>query len=239
MEQKRTPKGASGAGQFAATTHAAPDVGFEATAEHRATLAEIGAATRAGIPHSSAAHVASLMKTSPAPVYEENAATLAAANGCTVENIRSIDAVFNHGEHPLSVNGTGDDLPDELTAARLTGHLVPYIGSNPDIADGAWTCTSDTGRELVLSRTEDGGFVVWNEDRDEDCSFHLETSPEHVTPESNVERRTSNPSGTHCGPWPSRTQTTTCRTGSAPGTFTNCANSPWTRTPTATPTARS
>ena len=183
----RQPKGIPVGGQFAATTHSDPDVAFEAAAEHQATLAEMGAAARAGIPHSSAAYVASLLKNSPAAVYDENAATLAAANGCAVEDIRGIDAVFNHGQRPLHVTGTGDDLPDQLTAAGLTGHLTPYTGDNPDIADGAWTYNSDTGRELVLSRTEDGGFIVWNEDRDDDFSFHLETAPEDVTPESNVD----------------------------------------------------
>jgi hypothetical protein len=182
----RQPKGIPVGGQFAATTHSDPDVALSASQEHQAALAEMGAAARAGITHSSAGYVASLMKNSPAAVYEENAATLAAANGCTIEDIRGIDGVFNRGERPLHVTGTGDDLPDQLTAAGLTGHLVPYTGSNPDIADGAWTYNSDTGRELVLSRTEDGGFIVWNEDRDEDYSFHLETAPEDVTPESCV-----------------------------------------------------
>jgi hypothetical protein len=126
------------------------------------------------------------MKNSPAAVYEENAATLAAANGCTVDDIRGIDGVFNRGQRPLHVSGTGDDLPDQLTAAGLTGHLAHYTGSNPDIADGAWAYSSETGRELVLSRTEDGSFFVWNEDRDEDYSFHLETAPEDVTSESAV-----------------------------------------------------
>ena len=182
----RQPKGIPVGGQFAATTHTDPDVALEAAAEHRAVLAEMGAASRAGIPHSSAVYVASLMKNSPAAVYEENAATLAAANGCTVDDIRGIDGVFNRGQRPLHVSGTGDDLPDQLTAAGLTGHLAHYTGSNPDIADGAWAYSSETGRELVLSRTEDGSFFVWNEDRDEDYSFHLETAPEDVTPESAV-----------------------------------------------------
>jgi hypothetical protein len=183
----RQPKGIPVGGQFAATTHADPNVALSAAAEHQAVLAEMGAAARAGVTHSSAGYIATLMKNSPETVYEENAATLAAANGCTVEDIRSIDGVFNRGERPLHVTGTGDDLPDHLASAGLTGHLTPYTGSNPDIADGAWTYTSETGRELVLSRTEDGSFFVWNEDRDEDFSFHLETSPDYVTPESCIE----------------------------------------------------
>ncbi|GAA4032678.1 hypothetical protein GCM10023063_14990 [Arthrobacter methylotrophus] len=178
----RQPKGIPVGGQFAATTHSEPDARLAVAGEHQAILAEMGAAARAGMAHSSAGYVATLMKNSPEAVYEENAATLAAANGCTVEDIRGIDAVFNHSERPLRVTGTGDGLPDELAAAGLTGELTPYAGSNPDIADGAWTYKSDTGRELVLSRTEDGSFFVWNEDRDEDYSFHLETSPDYATP---------------------------------------------------------
>lgn len=185
-ENTRQPKGIPVGGQFAAITRTDPDVSVSADAQHQGTLAEMGAASRAGVPYSSAAHIAGLMKNSPAAVYEENAATLAAANACTAEDIRGIDRVFNNGERPLRISGTGDNLPDELAAAGLTGHLTLYTGSNPDIADGAWTYNSDTGRELVLSRTEAGGFIVWNEDRDEDFSFHLETDPGHVTPESNA-----------------------------------------------------
>ncbi|MBG0738828.1 hypothetical protein IV500_05260 [Paeniglutamicibacter antarcticus] len=183
----RQPKGIPVGGQFAATTHSDPEVRLQVSAEHRSALAEMGAASRAGISHTSATYVATLMKNSPAAVWDENAATLAAANGCTVDDIRSIDAVFNRGERPLEVTGSGDDLPDLLTAGGLTGHLTPYTGSHPDIPDKAWTYTSGTGRELILSRTEDGGFTVWNDDPDEDYSFSVETMPGDVTPESSVE----------------------------------------------------
>jgi hypothetical protein len=57
------------------------------------------------------------------------------------------------------VTGTGDSVPDELAAAGLTGET----GDNPDIEDGAWAYKSPTDRELVLSRTDDGGFIVWHE----------------------------------------------------------------------------
>src|SRR5687767_4005184 len=109
----RQPKGIPVGGQFAATTHTDPDVALGAAAKHRAALAEMGAAARAGIPYSSAVFIASLMNDSPSAVYEENAATLAAANACTADDIRSIDRVFNNGERPLRVDGTGNDLPDE------------------------------------------------------------------------------------------------------------------------------
>lgn len=184
----RQPKGVPVGGQFAATTHAEPSTALPVEDEHHAALAEMGAAARAGLPHSAATHIAELLKKSPAAVYEENVATLAAANGTTAEAIRSIDRVFNHGDRPLKVTGTGNSLPDELAAAGLTGELSPYTGNNPDIADGAWAYKSPTDRELVLSRTEDGGFMVWHEDRyDEAGSFHLETAPEDVTPESNLD----------------------------------------------------
>lgn len=182
----RQPKGIPVGGQFAATTHADPDVDLSRAADHQAALAEMGAAARAGVTHSSAGYIAALMKNSPTAVYEENSATLAAANGCTIEDIRGIDAVFNHGQRPLQVTGTGDELTDQVAAGGLTGQLAPYAGSNPDIAEGAWTYTSETGRELVLSRNEDGDFIVWNEDRDDDFSFHIETAAEDVMPESAV-----------------------------------------------------
>lgn len=94
---------------------------------------------------------------------------------------------FNHGVQPLRVEGASSDLTDELAAAGLTGSLVRYTGGNPDIEDGAWAYTSNSNRDLVLSRTGDGGFVVHHDDRYDEDSFHLETTPEDSTPESNVE----------------------------------------------------
>ncbi|MET4143789.1 hypothetical protein [Arthrobacter sp. UYCo732] len=182
----RQPKGIPAGGQFSATAHTEPVTAL-AGADDQAVLAEMGAAARAGFPHSSAAHIAALLKKSPEAVYDENVATLAAANACTYEDIHGINQVFNHGERPLRVTGTGDGLPDELAAAGLTGELSPYTGNNPDIAEGAWAYKSPTDRELVLSRTQGGGFIVWHEDRYDEGSFHLETEPEDVTPESNVE----------------------------------------------------
>lgn len=183
----RQPRGIPVGGQFAATTHTEPSTAL-AGADDQAVLAEMGAAARAGLPHSSATHIAELLKKSPEAVYDENVATLAAANACTYEDIHGINLVFNHGERPLRVTGTGDGVPDELTAAGLTGDISPYTGDNPDIEDGAWAYKSPTDRELVLSRTESGGFFVWHEDRCDDAgSFHLETAPEDVTPESKVE----------------------------------------------------
>ncbi|QOD06103.1 hypothetical protein [Pseudarthrobacter sp. BIM B-2242] len=186
-KQSRQPEGIPTGGQFATTPHSEPAVALVASSGHQASLAEMGAAARAGIPYSSAQHIAGLLRKSPEAVYDENVATLAAANGCTYEDIHGIHRVFNEGERPLVVTGTGDDLPDQLTAAGLTGELSPYTGDNPDIEDGAWAYKSPTGRELVLSRTADGGFMVWHEDRYDEDSFHLETAPEDVTPESSVE----------------------------------------------------
>lgn len=183
----RQPRGIPVGGQFAATTHTEPATVL-AGSDEQAVLAEMGAAARAGLPHTSAQHIAELLKKSPDAVYDENVATLAAANACTYEDIHGINRVFNQGERPLRVTGTGNNVPDELAAAGLTGEISPYTGDNPDIEEGAWLYKSPTGRELVLSRTEDGGFTVWHEDRYDDAgSFHLETAPEDVTPESNLD----------------------------------------------------
>ncbi|ACL42157.1 hypothetical protein Achl_4206 (plasmid) [Pseudarthrobacter chlorophenolicus A6] len=182
----RQPKGIPVGGQFAATTHSEPGTALSASDE-QASFAEMGAAARAGLTHSSATHIAALLKKSPEAVYDENVATLAAANGCTYEDIHGINLVFNQGDRPLRVTGTGNSLPNELAAAGLTGDLSPYTGNNPDIEEGAWAYKSPTDRELVLSRTEDGGFSVWHEDRYDENSFHLETAPEDVTPESNLD----------------------------------------------------
>jgi hypothetical protein len=184
----RQPKGIPVGGQFAATTHSEPGLSLTPDeAENQAILQEIGAAARAGVPHTSAVHIAALLKKSPDAVYDENVATLAAANGCTYEDIHSINQVFNHGERPLKVNGPVNELTDSLAAAGLTGELSPYTGTNPDITEGSLAYTSPTGRELVLDATEHGGFIVWHEDRYDEGSFHLETAPEDVTPASNVD----------------------------------------------------
>lgn len=182
----RQPKGVPSGGQFATTAHHEPDAALVDPESHQAALAETGVAARTGLGHSSATHIAVLMRNSPAAVYDENAATLAAANACTIDDIHSIDRVFNSGERPLRLNGPGDDLTDALTAAGLAGQLAPYTGDNPDITAGAWAYTSDSGRELVVGRTDDGGFGVYHEDSQGDGSFSVETPPDHATPASNV-----------------------------------------------------
>jgi hypothetical protein len=151
--QNRVQPGVPTGGQYAAAIRSddVPVIHGMSGAD-LSTLLEKGAALRAGLEHPSAKYVADLMAKSPEAVYEENAATLAAANGITAEDIKRIDRVFNHGERPLQVaDGAEGKLADKLSFGGLKGTLAPYTGDNPDAGENPLLFTSESGRELIVS----------------------------------------------------------------------------------------
>ncbi|WP_427019389.1 hypothetical protein ACQCSX_22110 (plasmid) [Pseudarthrobacter sp. P1] len=187
----RQPAGIPVGGQFAATSHAEPSLVLSRSAdpERDHLRALMGVAARTGLSPESVNHIGSLMGNSPEPVYEENAATLAAAYAVTPENIKEIDRIANHGATPLTVApGVDEAAADLLAAGGLVGHLEPYRGTNPDIEEGSLSYTSVSGRELALSNITDGELAVTYDDRhDEDNHFTLEQGTYGATPAEKVD----------------------------------------------------
>lgn len=178
--QKRVQPGVPTGGQYAAAIksddipviHGMSGDDLDALFEHRA-------ATRAGLEYSSAKYIADLMAKSPEPVYEENAATLAAANAITVDDVKHLDRVFNHGERPLKVAaGAEGPLAEKLTFGGLNGTLAPYTGTNPDAGPNPMLFTSASGRELIVSDDPMEGFQVMHDDRYDEDTFTLSLAPD-------------------------------------------------------------
>jgi hypothetical protein len=182
--QNRVQPGVPTGGQYAAAIKSDDiPVIHGMTGENLDALFEHRAATRAGLEYSSAKYIADLMAKSPEPVYEENAATLAAANAVAVEDIKHIDRVFNHGERPLQVAaGAEGPLADKLSYAGLEGTLAPYTGTNPDAGANPLLFTSASGRELIVSDDPMEGFQVMHDDRFDEDTFTLSLAPDDSNP---------------------------------------------------------
>jgi hypothetical protein len=185
----RVKAGVPTGGEFAPTEHddivpALPPFAHRVlTAEERAVRYEQLAASRAGLEWTSAKHVAELMAKSPEPVYEENAATLAAANGTSADAIKNIDQVFNHGLQPLMISEAAQGpLADKLAEGGLTGKLEPYTGTNPDAGEKPLLYTSESGRELIVSDSTTEGFTVMFDDPYDEDTFSVGIDPHNAKP---------------------------------------------------------
>ncbi|HEX9086722.1 MAG TPA: hypothetical protein VF867_04255 [Arthrobacter sp.] len=178
----RQPIGIPTGGQYAATAHqeALLALGGSADPERDTIRNLLGLSARTGLGQDSITYIGALMAGSPEPVYEENAATLAASYAVSAETIKEIDHVVNHGEVHLAV-GPGVHESDSylLAAAGIDGRLEAYHGDLEDLNDvneddNPITYTSLSGKTLILSGVSDGEFTVSYQDPyDEGNSFSV------------------------------------------------------------------
>ena len=187
--QNRVKAGVPTGGEYAPTEHndnvapLQPQAHRFLSAEDRAVRYEQLAANRAGLEWTSAKYVADLMAKSPEPVYEENAATLAAANGTSADAIKNIDQVFNHGLQPLMISDAAQTpLADKLAEGGLTGKLEAYTGTNPDAGENPLLYTSESGRELIVSESPTDGFTVMFDDPHDEDTFTVSIEPHNAKP---------------------------------------------------------